>query len=88
MVGAGKFNTTPMPEPTRFLNCAIPSPGNTAPDKLYAFAIKAMALLAPGVNCRLLAGIQTGEMPLGFPQNRPLRQPIVWLRNQNFRKRL
>lgn len=55
-----------MPEPTRSLSCAIPSPGNTAPKKLYAFAIKAMALLAPAVNCRLLASTQTGDMPWDF----------------------
>jgi len=55
-----------MLEPTRSLRCAIPSPGNTAPGKLYAFAIKAMGLLAPAVNCRFLVCTQKGEMPWDF----------------------
>jgi len=66
VVIAGKRNTTSMLEPTRSLNCAIPSPGNTARDKLYAFALKAMARLAPAVKCRYLVSTQTGDMPWDF----------------------
>ena len=55
-----------MLEPTHSLRCAIPSPGSTGPGKLCAFALKAMARLAPAVNCHYLSSTQTGEMPWNF----------------------